>query len=237
MCLPCLRKLRRILTRVIDLADEWVPRTRLGKMVVDGEIKSLEEIWEKGYVIKEPEIIDILLPDLNKEIIYIGGSPGKGGGIQRRPTRRTARMHRSGRRFKVSAMVIVGDGNGHIGLGFAKANDNNEAIEKATKNAKLNIIPVKRGCGSWECTCGKEHSLAFNTSGKSGSVRVELRAAPRGLGLCMPDEMKKIFRLVGIEDLWLNAYGNTGARVNFVRAIFDAFKQMNKKREMKLQGV
>ena len=219
------------------MTGEWVPKTKLGKMVVDGEIKSIEEVWEKGYVIKEAEIVDLLLPNLKKEIIYIGGSPGKGGGIQRRPTRRTARMHRSGRRFKVSAMVVVGDENGHIGVGFAKANGNNEAIEKATRDAKLNIIPVRRGCGSWECTCGREHSLAFNTRGKAGSVRVELLAAPRGLGLCMPDEMKKVFRLAGIQDLWLNALGNTRARINFVLAIFDAFRRMNRTREMVKQGV
>ena len=212
--------------------EDWVPKTKLGKMVMSGEIKSIEEIFEKGMRIREPEIVDMLVPDLKSEIIYVGGSPGKGGGIRRTPTRRTARMHKSGRRFTASAMVVVGNGNGLIGVGFAKSNDNSEAIEKATRNAKLNIIPVRRGCGSWECTCGKPHSLEFKAVGKAGSVKVELLPAPQGLGLCVPDEMKKVMKLAGIKDVWMKSLGNTGARINFTMAIYEALRAMNRAREV-----
>ena len=211
---------------------DWVPKTRLGKMVVDGEIKSFDEIFEKGYKIKEPEIVDFFFPDLKKEIILIGGSPGKGGGIRRTPTRRTARMHKSGRRYKISAMVVVGNEDGYLGVGFAKANDHAEAISKAERNAKLNMIPVRRGCGSWECTCGKPHSLAFKAEGKAGSVRVVLLPAPQGLGLCVPDEMKKVMRLAGIKDVWLKSFGDTRTRINFTLAIHDALRSMNRVREV-----
>ncbi len=211
---------------------EWVPKTKLGRMVLEGEIKSLDEIFKRGLKIREAEIVDHLVPNLKKEIIFIGGTPGKGGGIRRTPTRRTARMHKSGRRYNISAMVVVGNEDGYVGVGFAKSNDHTEAITKAERNAKMNIIPVRRGCGSWECTCGKPHSLAFKAVGKSGSVRAMLIPAPQGLGLCVPDEMKKVMRLAGIKDIWIRTLGNTRARINFTLAIYDAFRSMNSVREV-----
>jgi len=68
--------------------EKWVPKTELGKKVMNGEITSLDNIFENGYKISEPEIIDKLIPGLKSEIIFIGGSPGKGGGIRRTPTKR-----------------------------------------------------------------------------------------------------------------------------------------------------
>lgn len=205
----------------------WVPRTELGKEVMEGKITSLDEIFATGRKIKEAEIVDRLVPNLQSEIIFIGGSPGKGGGDQKTPTRRTARMHRSGRRYKISAVVVVGDGNKYIGIGKSAAIENRVAIQKATHDAKLNIIPVRKGCGSWECACGEEHSIPFEVEGKKGSVRVSLRPAPKGLGLCISDEAKKILNLAGVRDIWAKSFGETRSRVNYVGAIFDAFKKMN----------
>lgn len=207
--------------------SEWIPRTELGKMVANGTI-TLDEIFQQGKKIKEPQIIDKLLPNLQTDIIFIGGSPGKGGGIKRTPTRRTARMHRSGRRYKVSAAVIVGNGDGYIGVGLAHAIEHRVAIEKATSDAKLNVIPVKRGCGSWECGCGGTHTIPFEVSGRSGSVRVSLIPAPKGIGLCVNDEAKKIMRLAGITDLWTRCYGESRSRLNYLYAVINAFKNTNK---------
>ncbi|MBN2330204.1 MAG: hypothetical protein JXC85_00135, partial [Candidatus Aenigmarchaeota archaeon] len=134
--------------------EEWIPKTKLGNDVLAGRFKTLDEILEKGDLILEPEIIDALIPDLMQEIIYIGGSPGKGGGIRRTATKMTARMHKSGRRFKLSAVAVVGNGNGIVGVGSAISKEHRTALEKAVKNAKLNTIRVRRGCGSWECGCG-----------------------------------------------------------------------------------
>ena len=118
----------------------WYPRTALGKRVQRGEVTSLEEILKRGEVILEPEIVDALVPDLREEIIYIGGSPGKGGGIRRTATKRTVRMHKSGRRFSLSAVVAVGDGKSVVGLGKASSREHRIALEKATLQAKLNMI-------------------------------------------------------------------------------------------------
>jgi len=207
---------------------DWVPKTELGKQVMNGKIKSIDEIFKQGIKIKEPEIVDKLLPNLETEIILIGGSPGKGGGIKRTPTKKTARMHKSGRRFNVSAVVVVGNKDGYVGIGKGEAAEHRRAIEKATLKAKLNIIPVKRGCGSWECNCGENHSIPFRVEGRQGSVRAVLIPAPKGIGLCIPDEAKKILRLAGICDIWSKSFGNTHARINFSFAIFNALKNLNK---------
>ena len=81
----------------------WNPKTANGKDVFNGNIKNIEEIINSGKKIKEPEIVDFLVPDIQNELIYIGGRPGKGGGIQRTPVRISAKMHRSGRRFRYSS--------------------------------------------------------------------------------------------------------------------------------------
>ncbi len=207
---------------------DWVPHTELGRKVMNGSITSLDEIFALGKKIKEAEIIDKLLPGIQSDVIFIGGTPGKGGGIRRTPTKRTARMHRSGRRYKVSAMVVIGNGDGYIGVGMSQALEHRVVINKATKNAKLNIIPVKRGCGSWECACSEKHSIPMKISGRSGSIKVVLIPAPKGAGLVIHDEGKKVMKMAGIHDVWLQSFGNTRARNNYTLALFDAFKSMNK---------
>ncbi|MCX6818999.1 MAG: 30S ribosomal protein S5 [Candidatus Aenigmarchaeota archaeon] len=211
----------------------WIPKTDLGREVFEGKILSLDEIFETGRKIKEPQIVDKLLPNLKSDVIFIGGSPGKGGGIKRTPTKRTARMHRSGRRYNIVALVVIGNGDGYFGVGKGESAEHREAISKATENAKLNIIPIKRGCGSWECACSGKHSLPFRIEGSEGSVKVVLKPAPKGIGLCINDEAKKAMRLAGIADIWCKSFGNTGTRSNYIIAIFNAFKKMNK---MKIAG-
>ncbi|MBI5072714.1 30S ribosomal protein S5 [Candidatus Woesearchaeota archaeon] len=207
--------------------NDWKPRTELGKKVFSGEITSLDEVFERGMTIKEPEIVDRLLPNLAKEIIFMGGSPGKGGGVRRTSTRRTARMHRSGRRYRISACVVVGS-PGFLGMGKATGTEHSVAIEKALQAAKLNIIPIKRGCGSWECGCGGNHSIPIKISGKSCAITVELYPAPKGLGLCIGGEMRKLLQIAGIEDIWSKVFGDTRTRLNYAIAIFNAFKNLNK---------
>ncbi len=208
--------------------EDWVPRTELGRMVKEGEIKSIEEIFARGYVIKEPEIVDYLVPDLKEELINIGGVSGKGGGKRRVPIRSTVRMHKSGRRRTLHAAAIVGNENGLIGFGVARGKSAREVIEKAIRKAKLNIFPIRRGCGSWECGCRGHHSIPFRVMGKMGSVRVVLMPAPKGVGLVVGEELKKVMRLAGIKDVWSQSFGDTRTRLNFVGAAIDAFRNLNK---------
>ena len=208
---------------------DWTPRTTLGKQVARGEVKDIATVFREGMKIREPEIVDALLPNLKSEVILFGGSPGKGGGVKRTTTRRTVRMHRSGRRFNISALVLVG-APGYVGYGKASSNEHRVAIDKAVQAAKLNLIPVRRGCGSWECSCNHSHSIPMKAIGKAGAVKVILLPAPKGVGLCIGEEGKKVMRLCGIRDLWIKVIGDTRTRMNYVVAIIDSFKNLNKTR-------
>ncbi|MBI2084475.1 MAG: 30S ribosomal protein S5 [Candidatus Aenigmarchaeota archaeon] len=204
----------------------WTPKTILGRQVLDGTIKSIDEIILSGRKIIEPGIVNHLVPNLQSELLLIGGRTGKGGGIQRIPIRITAKMHRSGRRFRTSSMMIVGNGDGLVGVGRASSSEPRTAMEKALNKAKISIIRIRRGCGDWECGCGTEHSILFKTKGKSGSVRVELLPAPKGVGLVADNESKKILKLAGIKDVWVRTFGNTANRINLIYAMFDALKNL-----------
>lgn len=210
-----------------DILDQWVPKTALGQDVVKGKYTSLMDILNKGLLILEPEIVDYLVPNLKEEIIYIGGSPGKGGGIKRTATKITARMHKSGRRFKLSALSIVGNEDGIIGIGKGIALDHRSAIQKSSQKAKLSVIPVKRSCGSWECGCNGSHSIPFKVEAKSGSVKVVLKPAPKGVGIVANKETKKILRLAGISDIWVKISGQTGTRQNLAYAVFKALRNLS----------
>ena len=213
----------------IEIPEGWKPKTELGKKVLAGEVTDINKVFSNGIKIVEPPIVDILLPNLGRDVLFIGGSTGKGGGIRRTPFKRTSRMHKSGRRYRISVMAVVGNKNGYVGIGLASSppGKHQEAIAKATNQAKLNIIPIARGCGSWECSCGTHHSIPFAVEGKCGSAIVKLLPAPKGIGLCVADEVKKIMTLAGISDIWCKSRGNTKMRINFVEAVFSALKKLN----------
>lgn len=189
--------------------EAWVPQTRLGKLVQEGQITSMDEAVESGLPIRESNIIDILLPDLEDEVLDIN---------------MVQRMTDSGRRVKFRATVIVGNGNGFVGLGQAKDVQVGPAIRKAISNAKINIIKVKRGCGSWECGCGLEHTVPSEVRGKVGSVVVVLKPAPRGLGLAAGDTARKVLEKAGIKDVWTRTEGTTRTTLNFAKATFTALQ-------------
>jgi small subunit ribosomal protein S5 len=191
---------------------EWIPLTGLGKMVLAGKIASIDNVLEGGRPIKEPEIIDYFLPDLEDEVLDIN---------------MVQRMTDSGRRVKFRCAVVVGNRDGYIGFGQAKDAQVGNAIKKAIGNAKINLIKVKRGCGSWECDCGVEHSIPAEIKGKAGSVRVTLKPAPQGIGLVTGDIAKKVLELAGIKDVWSYSRGQTRTTINFAKATFDALKQTN----------
>lgn len=206
--------------------EVWTPKTKLGKKVANGQVNSIGEAMESDTPIMEPEIVDQLI-DLDEEVILIGGTPGKGGGKSRTVSKRTARMHKSGARYNTKAMVVVGDYNGVIGLGYGEANDTRAAIESATREAKLNLIQVPHGSGSWEDQTEHTSSLPIEGNAKSGSVSVELKPAPKGTGLAASDDVKKLLELGGVEDAWVQTQGKTRTRENLIKATFQAIENIN----------
>lgn len=189
--------------------EQWVPRTRLGKMIQEGRITSIEEVFMSGFQIREPQIVDALIPDLQEEVININL-------VQKQTD--------AGEKSRFKAVVAVGNKDGYIGLGAGKASQVRTAIEKAAAEARLNIIPVRRGCGSWECGCGQPHSIPFQIEGKTGSVRIVIVPGPRGLGLVASEVAKIILNLAGIKDCWTRSYGSTRTVPSFAFTVFDALK-------------
>jgi len=212
----------------ISETDSWIPKTELGKKVKNAEITNIDEIFNKGYVIREPEIIDKLMPNLEHDLILIGQAKGKFGGGQRRAFKQTQKKTAEGNKPKFSVMVVVGNRNGYVGVGMAGSHETFPAREKALKKAKLNLIRIKRGCGSWECNCGETHSIPFKVSGRCSSVRIDLLPAPKGVGLVVHDEAKKILELAGIKDVWSRTKGQTNSRINLTIATMRALKKLTK---------
>src|SRR3990167_4537439 len=163
--------------------DNWKPKTDLGRKVKEGKITDLNIILDNGYTILEPEIVDALLPDLDTQLLEVGQSKGKFGGGKGSIWKQTQKITSEGSRMKFSAFAVVGNKNGFVGVGFGSSKETVPAREKAIRNAKLNLIKIRRGCGSLDCGCKTHHSIPFRVYGKSGSVKVTLMAAPRGTGL------------------------------------------------------
>lgn len=206
-------------------AQEWKPKTLLGKKVKNKEINNIDEILDIGQVILESEISDSLLT-LDSELLLVGQSKGKFGGGQRRIFRQTQKKTKEGNKPKFCTFAVVGDKDGHIGLGHGKSKETVPAREKAMRCAKQNVFKIRRGCGSWECNCGTPHSIPFAVEGKCGSVIVRLMPAPKGKGLCVEKECAKVLEFAGIHDIWSKSYGQTKNKINMLLALESALKKL-----------
>ena len=191
----------------------WQPCTSVGKEVKEGRIKDISQILRTGKPIKEREIVSALVPSLQEEILEVN---------------LVQRMHKSGRRVKYRVAAVVGNRDGIVGVGHGSARDIGSSIKKAVTAASLNVIEVARGCGSWECGCGRSHSVPFEVTGKSGSVKVILKPSPRGLGLASAGIPRTILSMAGIQDAWTRTEGKTRTTLNFSLAVMDALKQTTK---------
>jgi small subunit ribosomal protein S5 len=185
----------------------WVPKTELGRKVHGGEITTMAEALHSGLPLREFQIVDHLLPNLHDEVLDVN---------------MVQRMTDSGRRFKFAVTVVVGNGDGFVGLGRAKGKEVGPTIRRAIDRAKLEIVEVFRGCGSWECGCGRSHTVPFQVNGRSGSVVVTFKPAPRGVGLAVGDVAKPILRFAGITDAWGYTDGHTKTTVNYAQAAYRA---------------
>jgi len=204
------RRDRRESERARDL-EAWVPVTRLGMLVKSGEIKTLEDALRSNYPVKEYQVVDALLPELSEEVLDIN---------------LVQRMTDSGRRVKFRVCVIVGNRDGYIGIGLGKDALVRSGIEKAVRDAKMNMTHVKRGCGSWECNCGGTHSIPFKVVGKAGSVEITLKPAPKGIGLATGNIPKRVLDFSGVKDVWAQTKGQTRTTFNQAFATFEALRKI-----------
>jgi len=112
---------------------------------------------------------------------------------------------------------------GHIGLGYKVHKEVQGAIRGAILDAKLNIVPVRKGY--WGNKIGKPHTVPCKITGKGGSVRLRLIPAPRGTGIVGAPTSKKILSMAGIQDCYTSSRGFTRTKGNFLKATFQSLER------------
>ena len=206
--------------------NTWKPKTSLGIRVKEGRVTSIDQVLDARDRILEAEIVDALMPSLKTELLMVGQAKGKFGGGQERVFKQTQKKTKEGNKPNFSTFALVGNEDGYVGMGYGKAKETVPAREKAIRNAKLNIIKIRRGNGTWQDSGSEANTIPFVVKGKCGSIRVTLMPAPRGTGLCISQEAKKIMQLAGIKDVWSKVEGRTHTKMNVLRACFEAMKQL-----------
>lgn len=215
-----------------EIIEAWDPKTKLGQDVKDGKVKDIDEILNEDKKILEEQIVDSLI-DVKSDLVSMGQSKGKFGGGKRRAWRQTQRKTREGNVPTFSAMAVVGDGKGHVGIGNGKAMETLPARDKAIRKAKLNLFRINRACSAFDCACSELHTIPHKIEGKAGSVRVVLIPAPQGTGLVVANELKKILAVAGIKDVYSQTYGRKRTTFNLIKACIDALKKTTEREEKK----
>tara|TARA_B110000116_G_C16654762_1_gene499007 strand:+ start:441 stop:938 length:498 start_codon:yes stop_codon:yes gene_type:complete len=130
---------------------------------------------------------------------------------------RITKVVKGGRRFAFSALVVVGNYNGSIGVGYAKAKQVPDAIKKATQNAKNNLfkVPLREG-----------RTLHHDILAKDGAGKVLLRAAPSGTGIIAGGAVRAACEVVGIKDIVAKSLGSSNP-INVLSACIKGFKNQN----------
>jgi len=186
---------------------DWVPVTKLGRLVKAGKIATLENIYQYSLPIKEYQIVEHFLGEskLKDEVMKI--CP-------------VQKQTRAGQRTRFKAFVIVGDEDGHVGLGVKCSKEVATAIRGAIILAKLSVIPIRRGY--WGSKFGEPHTVPCKVTGKCGSVRFRIIPAPRGTGISAAGVPKKLLSFAGIHDAYTSSTGQTRCLGNFVKATYAA---------------
>ena len=130
--------------------------------------------------------------------------------------RRVTRVVAGGRRFSFSVAIVIGDKKGRVGVGLGKSNDTSMAIEKAVRDAKANLITVKRT---------EEGSIPFDVEAKYSSSIVEVRPAP-GRGLVAGASVRTVLDLAGVTDVTSKIWTRSKNQLNIARATIEALKKL-----------
>jgi len=130
--------------------------------------------------------------DLKDKLVYVG---------------RTAKVVKGGRRFNFSALVVVGDGNGHVGYGLGKASEVVDAVTKATEAAKKNIVKVRLS----------DNTIPHQVVGKYGAAKVLVRPATAGTGVIASGGIRAVLELAGVRDVLTKSLGSSNPH-NTVKA-------------------
>lgn len=140
---------------------------------------------------------------------------------------RCAKVVKGGRKFSFSALVIVGDGKGKIGYGFAKANELTEAIRKGSESAKKDLVTFEM----------EGTTIPHKVIVEEGGVELLLKPAPEGTGVIAGSKVRSVLELAGIRDVVAKNLGGNNP-INQVRATFKALGMLrNREQSLKLRGL
>jgi len=133
--------------------------------------------------------------ELKDKLVYVG---------------RTAKVVKGGRRFNFSAIVVVGDYNGHVGFGLGKASEVVDAVTKATENAKKNIVKVRL----------QGTSIPHEVIGRYGAAKILIKPATPGTGVIAAGGVRAILELAGVQDVLTKSMGSSNPH-NTVKATLE----------------
>ncbi|AAK39711.1 40S ribosomal protein S2 (nucleomorph) [Guillardia theta] len=185
--------------------DNWLPVTKLGRLVKQKKIKSIEEIFYFSIPIKEHQIIDFLIKNLSDDVLKV------------MPVQKQTR---AGQRTKFKAIVAVGNYDGILGLGVKSSKEAGNAIKGAIITAKMAVVPAKKG--HWNIDKGIPYTIPVKVTGKSGSVRLRCIPAPKGSGIVAGKIPKKLLSMAGYKDIFTSSRGHTRTIGNFAKATYNA---------------